>query len=192
MTQGHHPTHTGLQKHSVGDLYPLAIVGVGDFWELHDLRNGAVLCFSTGHDAGRPVRTDVPSTLYSCLAAHRERGLFCWMLPTVKRGPSIVLGPNDTLPGTKAGFPPIQTTAMDSCTPPPAEPKRFIAPGPLTGSRSNWYGEAGTDADLPPLGAEVKALMTVTEQEQALITAYRYCLPMMRECILTLVRKCKA
>lgn len=29
MSKGHHPVHTGLQKHSVGDIYPLAVVGYG-------------------------------------------------------------------------------------------------------------------------------------------------------------------
>lgn len=169
MTQGHHPTHTGLQKHSVGDIYPLAIVGVGDKWELHDLSSGAVMCFTGGPNAGKPVRSSLPSTLYGCLHMHRDRGIYCWTVPTVKRGPSSVLGPDVA---------------------PSAEPKSNYMP--LTGNRAGWYGEAGTDADLPPPGAEVKALMTVTEQEQALISAYRYCLPTMRECILTLVRKCKA
>lgn len=29
MSKGHHPVHAGLQKHSVGDIYPLAVVGYG-------------------------------------------------------------------------------------------------------------------------------------------------------------------
>lgn len=180
MTQGHHPTHTSLQKHSVGDIYPLAIVGVGDSWELHDLSTGKVFCFGD-----HAVRRSKPSLLLGEHAAfvaglHGPILAAGWVKSPGRRGLRLMpLGPNDTLPGTKAGFPPIQTTAMDSCTPPPAD-------------RSNWYGEAGTDADLPPLGAEVKAVVTVTEQEQALLNAYRYCLPTMRDCILTLVRKCKA
>lgn len=40
--EGHHPEHIGLQKHSVGEDYPLAVVGIGNGdrteWVISNLR----------------------------------------------------------------------------------------------------------------------------------------------------------
>lgn len=51
--QGHHPVHAGLQSHSVGGAYPLAVVGYGmgekTKYCVEDLLSGSVLvCVSTG------------------------------------------------------------------------------------------------------------------------------------------------
>ena len=44
MTTGHHPTHAGLQSHSVGANYPIAIVGYGNLWVIENIVNGTVRC----------------------------------------------------------------------------------------------------------------------------------------------------
>lgn len=46
MSAGHHPVHTGLQSHSVGGAYPLAIVGYGHptRYVIENLAEGTVLC----------------------------------------------------------------------------------------------------------------------------------------------------
>jgi hypothetical protein len=49
---GHHSVHTGLQKHSVGDIYPLAVVGYGTGDEVEycveHLTNGTIAAFQRG------------------------------------------------------------------------------------------------------------------------------------------------
>lgn len=46
---GHNSVHQGLQNHSIGAVYPLAVVGYGKdsghVWGVEDLRNGTVACF---------------------------------------------------------------------------------------------------------------------------------------------------
>jgi len=46
--EGHHPVHAGLQKHSVGEAYPLALVGYGNGdrtdYRLENLMTGQTLC----------------------------------------------------------------------------------------------------------------------------------------------------
>ena len=44
---GHHPVHTGIQNHSMGDCYPFAVVGYGDnptLYVVENLAEGTVLC----------------------------------------------------------------------------------------------------------------------------------------------------
>lgn len=47
---GHHPVHAGLQNESVGDIYPLAIVGYGK----GDLTNYVIENLVTGQCLGHP------------------------------------------------------------------------------------------------------------------------------------------
>ena len=55
---GHHDEHVGLQKHSVGDLYPLAIVGYGNGdktkYVIEHLTRGEVLVCKAG--SGNPYQ----------------------------------------------------------------------------------------------------------------------------------------
>jgi hypothetical protein len=44
MNSGHHAEHVGLQKHSVGETYPLAVVGYGDIWAIENIKTGKVAC----------------------------------------------------------------------------------------------------------------------------------------------------
>lgn len=52
MQSGHHPVHERLQSHSVGGIYPLAVVGYanGDqtLYVIEHLTEGKVLCDPTG------------------------------------------------------------------------------------------------------------------------------------------------
>jgi hypothetical protein len=75
---GHHPKHVGLQKHSVGDLYPIALVGFNDHWELHNLSTGAKLCY-TFDDV--PVECLRPSEALYVLKAHQDHGFYAWKQP---------------------------------------------------------------------------------------------------------------
>ncbi|MFN9506749.1 MAG: hypothetical protein ACK57J_19705 [Rubrivivax sp.] len=79
---GHHPKHVGLQKHSVGDLYPIALVGFNAHWELHNLSTGAKLCY-TFEDA--PVECKRPSDALYVLKAHQEQGFYRWVPPAVRQ-----------------------------------------------------------------------------------------------------------
>ena len=50
---GHHPVHTGIQNHSMGDCYPLAVVGYGNnptLYVVENLAEGTVLCRATADD----------------------------------------------------------------------------------------------------------------------------------------------
>lgn len=51
--QGHHGQHQALQNHSVGDIYPLAIVaydnGTAVFFTLEDLTRGTAACDRDGN-----------------------------------------------------------------------------------------------------------------------------------------------
>jgi hypothetical protein len=44
---GHHPVYTGIQNHSMGECYPLAVVGYGHnptLYVVENLAEGTVLC----------------------------------------------------------------------------------------------------------------------------------------------------
>lgn len=56
MTQGHHPVHTGLQKHSIGGVFPYILVGFGDgTWGVQD---SAGLYMTKGFDRQRFVSVE--------------------------------------------------------------------------------------------------------------------------------------
>lgn len=59
MSAGHHPVHVGLQSHSVGSGYPLAVVGYGHptLYVLENLTLGTVLC-SAALEGNVPYQTD--------------------------------------------------------------------------------------------------------------------------------------
>jgi hypothetical protein len=80
---GHHPVHTGLQRHSVSESYPLLMVGIanGDetIYEIHNAMSGEVLHI-TSDGPIRPaqwVRPQAAEWLFDQLHHHRcLRGQF--------------------------------------------------------------------------------------------------------------------
>lgn len=40
--RGHGARTGGLQRHPIGELYPLAVIGLGDGWAVMDLRSGSI------------------------------------------------------------------------------------------------------------------------------------------------------
>lgn len=65
-SQGHDPVHQGLQKHSIGDTYPWAVVGIGNgdkvHYEVHNLCTGKKVY---DHGTGRPYRYADPGAAYT-------------------------------------------------------------------------------------------------------------------------------
>lgn len=169
MTQGHHPTHTGLQKHSVGDIYPLAVVGVGDYWELHNLEQGTVLSWRPDRNPTAPwkrVERGTPSELLDLIGlAANTYAVYSWQ------------------PGGKIRTPlPVSVHPIKKA---------------LTGSRANWFGEQGTDpvtteVELPPSGEKREHYVRVTKDEHDLLVEYRSVLAYDRGLAHHLLKKLRA
>lgn len=51
--RGHHPEHVGLQRHSIGEAYPLAVVGYANghrmAWRVENLMTGQCVCLASAH-----------------------------------------------------------------------------------------------------------------------------------------------
>lgn len=73
---GHCTDGSSIQKHSVGDIYPLAVVGYGDAdkvqYIVEDLQRGTHLCFSNNR---RVVQTTRSATAYQVALSVRCKGL---------------------------------------------------------------------------------------------------------------------
>jgi len=93
---GHSGVHDGLQNHSVGAAYPLAVVTYGHAPAIHvieNLKDGTVLCNS----AGKPVQNTDASYVFQVLA-HLTRGTTTadmWRLgrPTNENGVLVIKEP---------------------------------------------------------------------------------------------------
>ena len=76
---GHHAEHVGLQKHSVGDLYPLAVVGYGNgddtLYVIEHLTDGTVLC----DGAGSPYQSDAYAVLPGIAESGFDQALDLWV-----------------------------------------------------------------------------------------------------------------
>ena len=78
-TTGHHPEHVGLQKHSVGGIYPLAVVGYGNgdltTYCIEHLTEGKVLCDATG----LPYQSESYNVIYGVAASGFDDDLDMWV-----------------------------------------------------------------------------------------------------------------
>jgi hypothetical protein len=69
---GHHAEHSGLQKHSVGGIYPLAVVGYANghttVWVVEHLGTGCVLCCKFVSGVPVPYQSDDYDVIASAAA----------------------------------------------------------------------------------------------------------------------------
>ena len=98
---GHSGEHDGLQNHSVGSAYPLAVVTYGHAPAIHvieNLKDGTVLCNS----AGKPVQNTDASYIFQVLT-HLTRGTTtasAWRAgrPTNENGVLVIKEPEAAKP----------------------------------------------------------------------------------------------
>ena len=74
---GHDTRHAGLQSHSLGDIYPLGVVGTQAspdapvLYRVENLIEGTVLCFTHEPYVGRPFELTRAAALLGCLRLFR-------------------------------------------------------------------------------------------------------------------------
>jgi hypothetical protein len=139
---GHHPEHIGLQKHSVGDIYPLAVVGYGTADEVEycveDLCRGTIAAFNNGRENLR--RSWVRASDAHLFAQRVQRGEFrdaehplIWV-PFREAKAQLVSDDIDALFSAEELSAVMQVSAPEHGT---------VTPVPPPAGRWNWYGQAG-------------------------------------------------
>lgn len=132
---GHHSVHAGLQKHSVGDIYPLAVVGYGTADEVEycveHLGDGTIAAFQRGRSFKRRAWTRASDAYYFATLVRDGKFVsedeLVWV-PFRQAEPQVLGFEPDTELSAEERAAIMQVIVPEQSPPPPD-------------GRWNWYGQ---------------------------------------------------